>query len=65
MENGNRTGVWNIDEASFKKELKAIQDLTQRALLLSEGTLIDSEEQSLLDDVYNDVSGQDPSAFFE
>lgn len=43
------TGYWNIDEKSFKQELKTIQDLSRRALLKSQGTLITTEEQQVLD----------------
>lgn len=50
---GKGTGVWNIDEKSFKKELKTIQDLTRRALIQSKGTLLNDEESALLDDVYD------------
>lgn len=43
------TGYWNIDEKSFKQELKTIQDLSRRALLKSQGTLITPDEQKILD----------------
>jgi hypothetical protein len=59
---GKPTGVWNIDEATFKKELDNIKNLTSRAILLSQGTLMSSEEQSLLDDLY---INQDASAFYK
>lgn len=50
---GIGTGVWNIDEASFVRELNTIKDLTNRALLLSQGTLIDDSEQAIIDNAYN------------
>ena len=46
---GNPTGYWNIDEASFKKELQTIQDLSRRALQKSQGTLMTPDEQKILD----------------
>jgi len=46
---GNPTGYWNIDENSFKKELKTIQDLSRRALQKSQGTLMTPDEQKILD----------------
>lgn len=47
-------GVWNIDEKSFKKELKTIQDLSRRALQQSQGTLYSKEEQEVLNKVFPD-----------
>lgn len=46
---GNPTGYWNIDEKSFKQEIKTIQDISKRALLKSQGTLISPDESSQLD----------------
>ena len=58
-------GYWNIDESSFKKELKTIQDLSRRALLLSQGTVIADDEQSLLDSVFSpDNMAIDPSNYY-
>lgn len=53
---GNPTGYWNIDEKSFKNELKTIQDLSRRALLKSQGTLISPDEQKILDSAYGEQS---------
>lgn len=50
---GKGTGVWNIDQASFNRELDNIKALTQRAILLSEGTLISDDEDAVLDSVYS------------
>jgi hypothetical protein len=50
--NGKGIGVWNIDENSFKKELSSIKELTNRALLLSQGNILDQSEKSLLDNAY-------------
>lgn len=51
---GNPTGYWNIDEKSFKAELKTIQDLNRKALLQSQGTIISPDESSLLDSTFPD-----------
>jgi len=59
---GNPTGVWDIDEASFKKELKNIQDLTRKALLQSQETILSPDEQYILDEVF---TNQDPSSYFK
>lgn len=56
---GNPTGYWNIDEDSFKKELKTIQDLNKKALLKSQGTLITPDESSDLDTMFPE---QQPTA---
>lgn len=49
---GNPTGYWNIDEKSFKNELKTIQDLSRKALLKSQGTLIAPDESTQLDSLF-------------
>lgn len=51
---GHGTGVWNIDEASFNKELKTIQDLTRRAIQQSTGKVFSPEEQA----VFNSLDQQ-------
>ena len=56
---GNPTGYWNIDEASFRKELQTIQELNRKALLKSQGTLISPDEKSLLDSAFPE---EQPSA---
>lgn len=48
---GNGTGKWNIDEASFKREMDNIKTLTQRAIQQSGQSLITPEEQKVLDAV--------------
>lgn len=45
-------GIWNIDEASFKKELDTIKTLTQRAIIQTQGGVFSNEESSLLDELY-------------
>lgn len=59
---GKGTGVWNIDEASFKKELENIQNLTRRALVLSQKSVMTPEEQSLLDATFTNT---DPSNYYK
>lgn len=56
---GNPTGYWNIDESSFRQELKTIQELNKKALLKSQGTLISSDESSQLDSLF---TPEQPSA---
>lgn len=62
VEDGVRTGIWQIDEASFTEELNRIKMLTNRAILQAQGTLLTSDEQLLLDSIFNE---QDAAAFFE
>jgi hypothetical protein len=50
---GIGTGVWNIDEKSFKTELENIKSLTQRAILLQQGSLVLPDEMSVIDSVYS------------
>lgn len=58
-------GVWNIDEGSFKNELKNIQDLTRRALYLQNGKLFDSSEQKVMDEMWGaNNTALDPSAYY-
>ena len=56
--NGRGTGVWNIDEASFKKELENIQRLTRRALALTQENVLDDSEQSILDELFSSEDAQ-------
>ncbi|HDO20111.1 MAG TPA: hypothetical protein ENG81_01110 [Candidatus Bathyarchaeota archaeon] len=59
--NGVGKGRWAIDEASFKVELNRIKDLTNQALLRYQGSLFNQEEQSLLDNIYNN---QEASVYY-
>lgn len=56
------TGVWDVNEASFKKELNTIKELANRALLKAQGTTISPEEQSLLEEVFTNT---DPSNYYK
>lgn len=60
---GKGRGIWDIDEASFNREMDNIKRLTQRAIELKEGTLISPEERSLLDDAYSNQP-VDPADYF-
>lgn len=62
---GKGLGVWNIDEKSFKKELDTIQNLTRRALLLSQGNQFTPDEQTVLDEMYGQSTQVDASAYFK
>lgn len=58
-------GVWDIDEASFKRELDNIRTLTQRAIYLQQGKLFDADEQSAIDSLWSAENMElDPSQFF-
>ena len=48
---GKGTGYWNIDEASFKKELDTIKQLTQRAIYQSQGSVFSPDEQAVFDQI--------------
>lgn len=61
---GVGTGVWNIDEESFKKELKTIQDLSRKALQQSQGSLYTSDEKKILDEMFPQNIAQ-PSQYFQ
>ncbi len=61
---GKGTGVWNIDESSFKKELNNIKTLTNRAILLQEGTLVSPDEDALLNNVYTTQKQTLPAASY-
>lgn len=63
---GNGVGIWNIDEKSFTKELRRIQDLTKRALILSGQSLISSEESAYLSQTFGSYGEQpiDPSLYY-
>lgn len=52
--NGKGLGVWDIDEASFKRELDNIKKLTIRAKYLAGESLYSPEEQALLDNTFSD-----------
>lgn len=54
--NGVGTGYWNVDEKSFRTELKTIQDLSKKALLQSQGTLISPDENTQLDSMFQDTN---------
>jgi len=62
---GNGTGIWNIDEGTFKTELKSIQDLTRRAILLSQGTILTQDEQGIINTTFSpDNMPIDPSNYY-
>ena len=63
--NGIGKGYWNIDEGSFRGELKTIQELSRRALLLSQGTIMSEDEQSLIDTIFgSDYTVLDPANYY-
>ncbi len=62
--NNRGTGFWNIDQESFKRELKTVQDLTRRALIQSQGKIFTEDEDILLNTVFNEESF-DPNNYFK
>ena len=56
-------GIWNIDEQSFKRELDNIKRVAQRSILNYQGTIINEDEQSMLDGVYNNMEA-DPALYY-
>ena len=53
---GQGMGFWNIDEGSFRDELKVIQDYTRKALAAAGESLLAEDENTVLDDVYSNVA---------
>lgn len=53
---------YNIDEASMKRELQTIEDLTNRAIQTKQGTLFSTDETSLLDETFSGFD--DPLSYF-
>ena len=63
--NGLGTGVWNIDEATFKQELRNIQKIAQRSIYQAQGGALNEEENAALNEVY-DLSNMpvDPATYY-
>lgn len=61
---GKPTGVWDIDEASFKRELATIKSLTERAILLSGGSLLDSDEAEALNSAFGPTNVNSSAASY-
>lgn len=63
-DNGKGTGVWAIDQSSFKRELDTIKQYTQRALTQSQGTVFDEEEAALFGDLFNSTTSSTPQSYY-
>jgi len=62
---GKGMGVWNIDEASFKRELNNIKMMAQRAISRSTGSDFTDEETRILDDIFQSQEATlDPSLYY-
>lgn len=62
---GMGTGVWNIDEESFKKELNNIRRLALKGIQNAQGTVFQQDEQSLLDNAFSpENTVLDPSNYY-
>jgi len=51
--NGLGTGVWNIDEESFKKELENLKTLANKGIENANGSVIQKDEASILDSAFS------------
>jgi len=49
---GIPTGIWNIDQASFTREIDRIKELANIAIQRSTGSVINNEDNALLDSVF-------------
>ena len=61
---GNPTGAWNIDEASFERELDTIKTLTQRAIQQSGQSLISDDEDALIDQMSKENTPFNPASYY-
>lgn len=61
---GKGKGVWNIDEKSFKAEVENIKRLANKAIQKSGGGLLQSDENALLDELYQSEGVINPASFF-
>lgn len=58
------TGRWEIDEASFVRELDRIQNLTQEAVRRKQGGLFDESEMAFINETFIDIEESNPAGFF-
>jgi hypothetical protein len=56
---------YDIDEASFQRELAEIERLTQRGIYQKQGSFFNSEETSVLDDLYNSTNTSTPMSYYQ
>lgn len=61
---GMPTGRWNIDEVSFKRELDNLKRLAYKGIANSGGTLLQDDELTALDNIYNDSALMNPSSYY-
>lgn len=72
IEKDSNTGEvlgFKVTEKLFKKELERIQELAQRALTKAQGTVLESEDESILNDVFSTpntegVTNFNPAGFY-
>ena len=50
---GQGTGVWDVSQSDFDKELNRIKTLAQKAISKAGGTLLDAEEDDSLNSIFN------------
>lgn len=61
---GKPTGAWNVDEASFKKELENLKRLANKGIANANGSVFDQSESSILDSAFSPAS-LPASSFFQ
>jgi len=61
---GKPTGYWNIDTASFNREMDNIKKLTARAIGLKQENLFTASEQELLNTVWEENGAFNPQGYF-
>lgn len=64
-EKGLGTGVWDIDEESFKNELNNLKRLANKGIQNAQGTVLEQDERSLLDNIFSpDNMALDPALYY-
>jgi len=61
--NGIGIGQWDIDEASFKRELAEIKRLTTKAIAEYSGTIVPPNDASTIDEIYDALEVEDYSQY--
>lgn len=63
--NGLGIGIWDIDEASFRKELENLKRLANLSIQRSTGSILDTSEQSVLDNAFQEQTNSNPANFYK
>lgn len=62
--NGKGTGFWDIDQASFNKELDTIKQLTNRALVQAGQNILSQDENDSLDEIFNNTGATSAASYY-